>query len=236
MVREYGDKVRYRDENFGASPLAERYGVTRYPAVFVDEALIARPQDFHLWEKTQKGKYTPWLDDASHERFQADLRRMIDLRLRGERVEALEVDAAQQAEIQQLPEFEARDLEGKAIRSQDLAGRLVLVEFWATWCPPCRKTLSWLGEVEERFGDGLSVLAVAIASQEAQVRQLASSWKLPARVVLGQDELVQSFGTVMAVPTLFLFDRQGRTISVFYGAPDDLHERLESLIEEHLQE
>lgn len=234
MVREYGGQVRYQDENFGESPLAERYGVKRYPAVFVDEALIARPQDFYGWGTEEQGKYMPWRDESSHQRFRDDLRRMIELRLRGEVIESLKADDSGTHQVQQLPEFEVRDLEGNTIRSEDLAGQIVLVEFWATWCPPCRQTLSWLGEVEKRYGDRLSVLAVSVASEESLVREMTSSLKLPVHFVLGDDELVDRFGGVMAVPTLFLFDGQGRTVSVFYGAPDDLHERLDGLIEKQL--
>ena len=49
---------------------------------------------------------------------------------------------------------------------------MVVAEFWATWCPPCRGTLAWLGELKQRYGDRLAVLAMAVESDEADVRKI----------------------------------------------------------------
>lgn len=233
VVKEYGDRVRYVDHNYGDSKLAERFGVEQYPAVFVDEALVARPQDFHLWDDTEEGRYTPWKDAASHARFQEDLRRMIDVRLRGGELESLEVSPGEGFEVERLPAFSVLTVDGAELDSASLAGKLVVVEVWATWCPPCRSTLGWLGDVARRYGDDLAVVAVAVASKEEDVKKAVEEEKLAFPVVMGTDELTSKFGNVVAVPTLFLFDRQGRTAATFYGAPPDLHEkvgeRLESL-------
>src|SRR4029079_1233600 len=81
-----------RIEEFGASPLATRFGVHEYPAVFVDDALVARPQDFHDWGG-KGGKYLPW--DTLNKRlaFQDDVRRMVRTRLAGEAIPSAVVTA-----------------------------------------------------------------------------------------------------------------------------------------------
>ena len=61
-----------------------------------------------------------------------------------------------------MPAVRLTDLDGKTLTRDDLAGRVVLVEFWATWCPPCRGTLAWLGELKKRYGDRLAVVTIAI--------------------------------------------------------------------------
>jgi thiol-disulfide isomerase/thioredoxin len=127
-----------------------------------------------------------------------------------------------------MPAFEAVGLDGKPVRAADLKGRIVLVEIWATWCPPCRGTLGWLGELKKRYGDRLEVVAVAIESEEKAVRKVTEELGLPLRWVMGSPELVRSFGDVGAVPTLFLFDGSGKTVDVFYGAPPTLHGAAET--------
>ena len=73
-------------ENFGASKLAEKFGIKGYPAVFVDDVLVAAPREFgYFGEVEGTGRYAPWRNAASQEKFKADLTRMIDLILAGEK-------------------------------------------------------------------------------------------------------------------------------------------------------
>jgi thiol-disulfide isomerase/thioredoxin len=232
VVQEFGGRARFVVENYGDSELARRFGVTRYPAIFVDDVLAAKPKDFGFYGKGEgagDGRYTPLKSAASHDRFRADLKRTIELVLSG-RGETARAEAAREGpdEIAALPAFALQDLDGKPLAASELAGRPVLVEFWATWCPPCRGTLGWLGELRRRHGDRLVVLAVAVESEEADVRQVAAELDLPLRWAMGTPELARAFGDVSALPTLFVFDRQGRTAGVFYGAPPGLHAQAEA--------
>lgn len=240
MVKQFGGRARFVVENSGGSELAKRFGVTRYPAIFVDDVLVATPNDFGFYGKSGKGagrgRYTPWRNAASHERFRADLSRMIELILAG-RKDAARAQAApgEPAEIAALPDLTFTDLDGKARSRDGLAGRVVLVEIWATWCPPCRGSLNWLGEVKKRHGDRVEVVAVAVESDEAGVRKMADELGLPFVWVMGTPELVRSLGDVSAVPTLRVFDREGRTAASFYGAPPDLHAAVETKLAALLQ-
>jgi thiol-disulfide isomerase/thioredoxin len=234
VAQGFGGKVRFVVENYGDSALAERFGVTRYPAIFVDDVLVATPSDFGFYGKgegQQGGRYAPLKSAASHERFRADLARMVELILAGRkdaaRAQAAPADAAGPPA---LPEFTLSDLAGQPIARADLAGRVVLVEFWATWCPPCRPTLGWLGEVKKRHGDAVAVLAIAVESEEEAVRKLAADLALPVRIAIGTPEVARAFGDVSAVPTLLVFDRQGRAAGVFYGAPPGLHAQAETKV------
>ncbi len=233
VVRDFGGKARFVEENYGESKLAKRFGVTRYPAIFVDDVLVAKPKDFGFYGKGEgsgDGRYTPLKSAASHDRFRADLSRMIELVLAGRKDLVRNNVPAGPDEIAAMPAFTITDLDGKPLSRDALAGRVVLVEFWATWCPPCRGTLAWLGELKKRHGERLAVVAIAVESDEAAVRKVVAELKLPLAWAIGTPDLARSFGDVSALPTLFLFDRAGTTAAAFYGAPPSLHPDAEARI------
>jgi thiol-disulfide isomerase/thioredoxin len=233
VAREKGG--RFVVENYGSSALARRFGVTRYPVVFVDDVLVATPRDFGFYgrgEGTGEGRYAPIKAAAGQERFRSDLARVVDLLLAGNRVDAeAAVRRTSRADPPMLPAFAMTDLTGRRIEREDLAGRPVLVEFWATWCPPCRGTLAWLAELKRRHGDRVAVVAIAIESDEADVRRVSAGIAGPLRWALGSPELARAFGDVSAIPTLLLFDRAGRPAASFLGAPPGLHAEVEAALD-----
>ena len=221
-------------QNFGASKLADKYGVKGYPAVFVDDVLVAAPREFGFFGEVEgSGRYAPWRNAGSQARFKADLTRMIDLILAGKKdVVSREhsVTGSETRELAALPKFTLNDLTGKPIAAGDLAGRVVLVEFWATWCPPCRSTLEWLGDVKKQYGDRIAILALAVESPEAGVRNMVQNLSPDIRWAIADAATAQAFGDITAVPTLFLFDPTGKTARVLYGAPPDLHDEVGKLL------
>jgi thiol-disulfide isomerase/thioredoxin len=232
VIQAYKGRVRYVSEDWGESRLAERFEIKRYPVVFVNDALLAKPEDFGGWGRNE-GKYAPWRSTASHEKFKKDLTRLIDLALRGESPAPSELNSLPDAnnEITSLPGFSMKDLKGQMIESARLAGKVVVVEFWATWCAPCRSTLGWLGEVKRRYGDKVEVVTIALESDEGMVRKMTEALPQSARVAIGTDETVAPFGVITSVPTMFVFDRRGKVASVFYGAPPTLHQKAGRLLD-----
>jgi len=234
VVQEFGGKVRFVSENYGDSKLAKRFGVTRYPAIFVDDVLAATPDDFGFYGKGAAevgGRYAPLKSAAAHERFRADLSRMIRLVLEGDKDAARAAAApAPAAAITEWPAVTITDLDGRSVDRSTLAGRPVAVELWATWCPPCRGTLAWLGDLKKRHGDRLAVVAISVQSEEPDVRKLVSELKLPFVFAIGTPEVVRAFGDVSAVPTLLLFDGEGHAVATYYGAPPNLHAEAETAL------
>jgi thiol-disulfide isomerase/thioredoxin len=235
VAAKYPGAVTFVSENFGASKLAERFGVKGYPAIFVDDVLVAAPREFgYFGEVEGSGRYAPWRNAENQAKFKADLTRMIDLILAGKKdVVAREHADATTAtrELSGLPKFKLTDLSGKPLSADQFSGRVVLVEFWATWCPPCRSTLEWLGELKRKHGDNLAVVALAVESPEDKIRATVASLSPDLRWAITDATTAQAFGDITSVPTLFLFDRSGKAARVLYGAPPDLHQQAEQVLD-----
>jgi thiol-disulfide isomerase/thioredoxin len=228
VVRKFGKQVRFESVDWGGSDLPARFGITRYPVVFVDDVLVAQPDDFGWYGA--KGRYSPMKEPENQKRFQTDLTRLVEARLRGEKLEGGVVAKDDALPVSAWPKTEIKTLDGRALTPESLKGRVTVVEFWATWCPPCRSTLGWLNGLAKSRADRLNVIGAAIESEEKQVREMAKPLDGLA-VAFDEGALAAQFGDVASVPTLFVFDKDGRAAAVFYGAPEDLHPRVEALLE-----
>ena len=138
---------------------------------------------------------------------------------------------ADTGEVRALPDLAFTDLDGRTVSSADLVGRVVIVDFWATWCPPCRGALAWLGEMKQRYGNRFVVLALAIESDEAEARKVAGALKLPFRFGIRTPAMLRAFGDVSAVPTLLVFDQHGKAAGAFYGSTPALHQGVAATLE-----
>jgi peroxiredoxin len=111
----------------------------------------------------------------------------------------------------QAPDFILQDSAGHNIRLSDYRGKNVLVNFWATWCPPCKAEIPLLEEVERDYSNqGLVVIGVSMdESGWSSVRPFMGAMKINYPVVLGSEALSGQYG-VIGLPTTFLIDREGR--------------------------
>lgn len=192
----------------------------------MDDALIARPEDFYAWGGPETGKYVPWSDVSNRRKFQDDLRRMIEYRLSGGELVSLRPSGAKTSTMR-LPELTLTDLDGQSFALASLRGKPVIVEFWASWCPPCLDTMSWLRELDPEV---VEIVAIAVESDREDVDRVVARFRPSGRIVEGTPAMLDQFGGVQAVPTLFVADRDGKIVRVFYGAPPDLHARIEETL------
>lgn len=130
--------------------------------------------------------------------------------------------SAAAASAKPAPDFALQTLDGGTVRLSDLRGDVVLVDFWATWCPPCRKALPHLQELHEELGDsGLKVVGIATDQQGAKVvAPFVEENGLTFTVVLTDGKVDRDFGGIRGIPTTFVIDPQGRIVGKFVGYQD----------------
>jgi thiol-disulfide isomerase/thioredoxin len=117
------------------------------------------------------------------------------------------------------PDFELAGLDGKIVRLSDFEGKVVLVDFWATWCGPCRMEVPHLKELYSRYsGKGLELVGISLdTAGPGVVRPFVEKNDIPYTIVMGDQATANLYGGVTAIPTAFLIDRKGRVIKKYVG-------------------
>jgi thiol-disulfide isomerase/thioredoxin len=126
------------------------------------------------------------------------------------------------------PDVTFKDLDGKDVPLSSFKGKVVLINFWATWCDPCYIEIPWLIEMQQKYGaKGFTVLGVsmdeegkaAVAPFLAKERFNVNGQKLPMNypIVLGNDDVATKFGGLLGYPTSFLITKDGREIKKIQG-------------------
>jgi cytochrome c biogenesis protein CcmG, thiol:disulfide interchange protein DsbE len=121
-----------------------------------------------------------------------------------------------------LADVTVRDLIGHSWRLADHRGEVVLLNFWATWCPPCREETPGLVRLSKSYPDSeLDVIGVSMdEGGPAVVRQFVSQFKIPYTIAMSDDKLTPA-STVEALPTTLLIDRQGRVAKTYVGGTSE---------------
>ena len=111
-----------------------------------------------------------------------------------------------------LPDFSVKDLQGSEISSADLRGKVVLIDFWATWCKPCKKEMPGYQKLVDRDGSrGFAVVGFKFDTMRDAKDPVLFAKKLGVRypLAVATDDLKQKFGGIEGLPTTMLYDRQG---------------------------
>ena len=117
------------------------------------------------------------------------------------------------------PNFALQDLSGRTLRLQDLRGKVVLLNFFATWCAPCRIEIPDLIRLHTKLKDkGLEIVGIGLDAEGAAVLgPFAQQFRIPYPVLLGTREVVVDYGGITGIPTTFLIDQDGVIVRRFVG-------------------
>jgi thiol-disulfide isomerase/thioredoxin len=141
------------------------------------------------------------------------------------------------------PEVTFKDLDGKDVPLNQFKGKVVLVNFWATWCEPCQVEIPWLIEMQQRYSSkGFTVLGVdvddegnnTVSAYTAKERFNVNGQKLPMNypVLRGNDAVADKFGGLLGYPTSFLISRDGKIVKKVQGLIS--YEEITNAIESQL--
>jgi cytochrome c biogenesis protein CcmG, thiol:disulfide interchange protein DsbE len=130
-------------------------------------------------------------------------------------------DTQHASALRPAPDFSLTDLSGHKFRLSDYRGKVVVLDFWATWCDPCKQEVPHFIEMQSKYASqGLQVLGVSMDDDEPPVREFQQQYKMNYPVALGSPELADQYGGILGLPITFVIDRNGRITARHVGATD----------------
>jgi len=132
------------------------------------------------------------------------------------------------------PAWQLAALGGERVKSSDFDGKVVILNFWATWCVPCREEIPGLVELHQQYGDdGVIIVGASVDRGGVDlVKRFVERFKINYPIVIADEKVLRDFGNVEAVPTTFLIDRNGRVAGkhVGFAEKETLEREIKSLL------
>jgi peroxiredoxin len=123
----------------------------------------------------------------------------------------------------QAPDFELQDLQGNVVRLSDFSGNVIILDFWATWCPPCKAEIPGFIKLYDEYKDqGLEIIGIA-ADQGGQsvVQQFANEYGINYPILMYTMKVVSDYGGIRGIPTTFIINKDGQVVNKFVGYRDE---------------
>jgi len=133
------------------------------------------------------------------------------------------------------PSFTVKTLEGKPLRSADLRQKPMIVDFWATWCGPCRASMPHLSAMQTRYEkQGLTVIGLSVDESGPQgVKKFANQLGVNFTLAMANDDVLDAYGPIRSIPTTFFINRKGDIVRRVVGYIDG--ETMEDYVKEILE-
>ncbi|HPO56692.1 MAG: TlpA disulfide reductase family protein [Ignavibacteriaceae bacterium] len=116
------------------------------------------------------------------------------------------------------PDFALKSVDGKTVKLSDFKGKIVIVDFWATWCPPCRKGIPDLIQIQKEYPKDVVVIGISLdRDTKSEVPAFVKNYGINYPVVYGDGKVDKNFGGIEAIPTAFVIDRNGNIVDKHVG-------------------
>lgn len=133
------------------------------------------------------------------------------------------------------PDFILTSTDGKQINLSDYKGKIVILDFWATWCAPCRKGIPDLVEIQKEYKDNVVIIGISLDQQNtiSNVIPFMKEFGINYPVVYGNEKVVADYGYIQSIPTSFIIDAKGNIVNSFIGlvAKEAYAKTIKNLIE-----
>jgi len=132
------------------------------------------------------------------------------------------------------PDLSLQDLDGQPLVLANYRGKVVLLDFWATWCTPCRGEIPHFVEFQNKYREqGFQVIGISMDDGPKPVREFYQQLKMNYPVALGNEKIAEAYGGILGLPVTFLIGRDGRIAAKYVGAVEmpALAQGVESLLQ-----
>ena len=146
------------------------------------------------------------------------------------------VSAVESLDNKKAPEFTRTDLNGGILDLASFRGKVVLLDFWATWCAPCQVEMPAFAQWQRNYGSqGLQVIGISMDDDPALARKLSVKLRLNYPMAMGDEKLGELYGGVLGLPLTYLIDKHGIVRAKFQGETDleTMEKQLKALLAEH---
>ncbi len=131
-------------------------------------------------------------------------------------------------------DFTLKDMNGKSVRLSDYKGKVIMLNFWATWCGPCKYEIPMFVDLQKRYPDTVAFLGVSIDDSAEQLQEFATSHKMnyPSLIGLGEDQLQRAYGPLLGVPVTVAITRDGTVCHRYMGlrSKDEFERDIKALL------
>jgi len=126
---------------------------------------------------------------------------------------------AAQSKTVAAPDFTLPTTDGKQLKLSDYKGKVVILDFWATWCPPCRKGIPDLVDLKKRFSSkGVEIIGISVDQEtKDEVVPFIKEYGINYPIVYGNMNVYQKYGGIRAIPTSFIIDKEGKIVASYEG-------------------
>jgi peroxiredoxin len=124
------------------------------------------------------------------------------------------------AKVKKAPDFELPDYTGKTVRLADYKGKVVFVNFWATWCGPCKYEIPMFVDLQQKYGaQGLAFLGISVDDEASALKPFVDQYKMnyPVLVGLGREQVQEAYGPMLGIPVTVVIGRDGNMCTRYFG-------------------
>ena len=117
------------------------------------------------------------------------------------------------------PDFSLKSVDGKTVNLSDYKGKVVIIDFWATWCGPCRRGIPDLVSIQKEFKNDLVIIGISLDAEKTikDIPGFVKSYSINYPIVYGDEKVVMDYGGIQSIPTAFVIDKKGNVVDRHIG-------------------